>query len=84
MIWSYVTVLAQGIAEPPVLSPCSGSFTPHKDMAKNDDILRAHLANDEPHAAASARYLYTQINTDRFKAGPHEVALFNAQHHKDH
>ncbi|WP_416310848.1 hypothetical protein [Pseudomonas sp. W03] len=42
---------------------------PHKDMKKDDDLLLAHLANDEPYGATSARLLHAQLNNDKFKSG---------------
>lgn len=42
---------------------------PHRDMAEDDEVLLAHIANDERYAAKAARSVYSQLDPTRFRDG---------------
>ncbi|HCF7758981.1 hypothetical protein ABZQ24_00560 [Pseudomonas aeruginosa] len=42
---------------------------PQKGMKREDDTLLAHLANDEPYGATSARNLFAELNNNEFASG---------------
>lgn len=42
---------------------------PHSDMVKDDDVLLAHIANDETYAANAAKSIFSQLDPTRFRNG---------------
>lgn len=42
---------------------------PHRDMAEDDDVLLAHIANDTTYAAKAARSVYSQLDPVRLRNG---------------
>lgn len=42
---------------------------PHRDMVEDDDVLLAHIANDQTYAANAAKSVYSQLNPARFRDG---------------
>lgn len=42
---------------------------PHRDMAEEDDLLLAHIANDKTYAANAAKHVFSQLNSDQFRNG---------------